>query len=181
MRTQIKDVAIGVAVIAAIAGWLRLYISGCENSACRVIGVYTYRVADLSDYRDYLAGIDLYRLHGAASLAFNCQSIREQFAEQITQMMVEETALARTKDSRTEARAEGKALHITNTYAPKLDSWAADTTTELKSDPQDKKRFWQVLAMRRLFDSIVLHQNGQTATIKMTERYACDGVRKSLK
>lgn len=174
-----------LAVLAGLAAWLWLFISGCENTACRLIGVYTYRVNALPEYVDYVTGSDLYRIHRAASLAFSCGILRDQLTKTLHESMVAEAPLGSTNVVRDEvvrlgllgAKREGKILHMMNDVTvgkEGLESWAQQLRRMVESEPQNVREQWLPVVMKRLFHSVVLHAGGTQVQIDLPGKYKCN-------
>jgi hypothetical protein len=169
-------------VIVGIAAYLSLYFSGCEQPVCRVIGVYKYRVNTLPEYVDYVAGSDLFRIHGATSLAFSCEALRDQLTETLHETMVAEAPLGNSKKLRDEvvrlgllgARREGKILHMMNNVTVGgLDAWAQQLRSMLENEPKDVREQWLPVVMKRLFQLIVLHSGDKQVQIDLPGKYKC--------
>ena len=177
---------IGVVIVLGIlGGWLWLFIGGCEQPICRVLGVYTYRVDDLPEYVEYVAGADLYQIHHAAALAFSCEALRDQLATMLNEITISGAPLGKNNQLGDEVvrlgllgvRREGKTLHMRNEVtvgSENLDVWASQMTTLLKSNPKDVRDNWFPAVMRRLFRSVVLHADDRTVEIPISPEFPCD-------
>jgi hypothetical protein len=186
MRSNMKyaKYATALAVIAGTAAWVWVFVGCCEKPACRLIGMYTYRVDSLSEYIDYVAGADLYDKHRAASLVFSCDSLRHQLARVLHESMVAE-ALGENQQVRDEvvrlellgARVEGKTLHMFNDVTvgeEELEVWAQQVHDLVESEPEDVRENWLPDVMKRLFHSVVLHTHERQIEIGLQGQYKCD-------
>lgn len=178
--------------IAAFIGYWWLWFTGCESPACRVIGVYTHKVTTLAEYKEYLTGADLYVIHCAASLRFDCEGLRDEVVQYFHEGMLNDPSI-RSK-SLTEAERhslvgawrQDRALHLKNSvtvspfpiFSVSLESWVEQVSSLLESDQARRfpasKDMWLFMAVRRLFDAVVLHSEYIKKEIPITEKSKCD-------
>lgn len=174
-----------LAFVAALAAWLWLFFHECERPVCRVIGVYTYRVSTLPEYINYVAGSDLFHIHDAASLAFSCDTLRDQFTKGLHEAMVAKAPLgSNTNALRDEvtrlgllsAKHEGNILHLTDDATigkEGLKSWAQRVRRAVESEPQSVREQWPTVVMKRLFEAVVLHAGDTEVRIDLHDKYKC--------
>lgn len=176
-----------ILILTGIFLWGWLFFRGCENPACRTLGVYTHRVSTISDYKDYVAGVDLYTRHRAASLRFECDVLREEMTRVLRESMVNDADLNLTGKVRDEvtrlgllgASRKGRVLHFTNDVTvggEGLDAWAVQITAMVAKDPDNREDGWAAAAIRRLFDQVVLHAGDREVgvPVRSDARSRCD-------
>jgi hypothetical protein len=154
-----------VAVVGLGVGWVWLFVSGCEHPLCRPFGVYRYRIDTLSDYGEYVAGQDMYRRTGAASLTFSCDALRDQFVALIHREMVVDGVPGLEDKTRQElerigalgARREDRTLHLTNDMASNIEAWKEQVQSLLDERQGRNRQSTRNTVIARLFDRLVLH------------------------
>lgn len=196
----VRNVIAIAAALIGIPAFLYVFIYGygyvsslCEHPLCRIIGLYTYKVERLDEYLAYVRGEDLYRTHGASSLKFDCEKLRDQLADAYHQFTVKEIAeqLSWQQDGvmlkeverlrLLGAWREGKTLHIANAVTvdrAQLSEWRSEWRDRLSSlvtsgnAAEGKEPI--ILVMRRLFDAVVLHVGNDQGRVSVRERWKCD-------
>ena len=177
----------GIAIVGAIAGWVYLQFTGCNHPLCRIIGVYTYNVTTLGEYREYVAGKDLNSIHRASHLSFNCELYRDQFIEVFDKFMKKEInnelmfkvippGNVDEIHQQLGARREGAILHLMNDVTVRqegIDDWVQQFSTTINSKPEKKDEYSFILLVRRLFNEVVFHADGAQRSIKIEDRFKC--------
>ncbi len=175
----------GLIIVGGLIVWTYLWLTGCEQPLCRVLGVYTYRVATLEDYREYIEGADLYKIHRASSLKFECDLLRDQFTDFMHKTMLAEAPLGSKNQVREEverlellgARRENKTLHMMNDVTvgkEGLDEWSEQLKSLLQEHPENEKGSWTITMLKKLFDSVVLHAGNKEMSLHIEKRFKCD-------
>jgi hypothetical protein len=141
---------------------------------CRIIGVYTYRVNQLSEYAEYIAGRDLHRLKDASSLTFSCEALRDEFAAEVHREMVVKVLPSPDDRGGQElarvgaigARREGRVLDLTNDLAWSVEAWEGELRSQL-GVRQEESRESPIPLIPTLFERIVLHVGKQEAVVRL--------------
>jgi hypothetical protein len=116
-----------------------------------VFDLYTYEIASLDEYREHLAGVDLYARHHAHTLRLDKEGLRRQVAAAIEKQLGERYAkkkwapdkLMRVMTSGL-ARAEERTLHLTDdvTYGKeRVGEWALSRPSCKASRRMPPRRF----------------------------------------
>ncbi|MGE0274574.1 MAG: hypothetical protein AB7G68_08515 [Nitrospiraceae bacterium] len=149
----------------------------CTHALCRVFDLYTYEIASLDEYREHLAGVDLYARHHAHTLRLDKEGLRRQVAASIEKQLGERYAKKKWAPDKVTrlmtsglARAEERTLHLTDdvTYGKeKVGEWALSIQMFMQGQQEDATQKIYQAELRTLFDEIVLHAGGAAETVAL--------------
>ena len=160
-------------------------ISACDLLVDLLAGG-THEVKQLDEYVDYLGGRDLYLEKGVGALRFACDDLRDQLVYNLHRNLLDRTPFSRIPRRELDrlgmvgAKREGKVLHLMNRASVSgipLARWGEEMRDVLSSDLKTGSSGWIfTAAVRRLFDSVVLHASGnRTVEITIQSRFKCSG------
>jgi hypothetical protein len=69
-----------VLVTRLVAAVTFIWFANCTHCLCRLFDLYTYEVTSPDEFREHLAGTDLYARHQAHTLRLDTEELRRQVA-----------------------------------------------------------------------------------------------------